>query len=310
MRPGVCQGRAGLTPAARPPGDGRPQRAAPPSPASLVGTRMGDAIPRSRDALIRLAVTTRTQREHPGDRADPGRRRQLEAIAPDARHRRLRHQRVQRGPRRRARRRGAHRGDARAPGGLRRDRRPRDVHARRGRPRRAERHRCVHPRPCGPPARRCPRARHDGARDRRRSRAHTPSAWEWYFEAERYRESGDHATALRAPWPTAANGFRPRRDDLRDCLLGGDGRTRTRAILALEAAFELDPSQSSGRRTMPTSTRSAAFPAHRCRPPRGQASARGAFRITRSKQGGGDAFHGFRPRASGSRERITSGEEA
>ena len=26
--------------------------------------------------------------------------------------------------------------------------------------------------------------------------AHTPSAWEWYFEAEKYRESGDHAAAL------------------------------------------------------------------------------------------------------------------
>jgi tetratricopeptide (TPR) repeat protein len=25
---------------------------------------------------------------------------------------------------------------------------------------------------------------------------HTPSAWEWYFEAERYRESGDYASAL------------------------------------------------------------------------------------------------------------------
>ena len=25
---------------------------------------------------------------------------------------------------------------------------------------------------------------------------HTPSAWEWYFEAEKYRESGDHAAAL------------------------------------------------------------------------------------------------------------------
>jgi tetratricopeptide (TPR) repeat protein len=25
---------------------------------------------------------------------------------------------------------------------------------------------------------------------------HTPSAWEWYFEAERYRESGDHDAAL------------------------------------------------------------------------------------------------------------------
>ena len=25
---------------------------------------------------------------------------------------------------------------------------------------------------------------------------HTPSAWEWYFEAERYRESSDHAAAL------------------------------------------------------------------------------------------------------------------
>ena len=25
---------------------------------------------------------------------------------------------------------------------------------------------------------------------------HTPSAWEWYFEAEKYRESGDHEAAL------------------------------------------------------------------------------------------------------------------
>jgi hypothetical protein len=29
--------------------------------------------------------------------------------------------------------------------------------------------------------------------------AHTPSAWEWTFEAERYRESGDHAAALELP---------------------------------------------------------------------------------------------------------------
>ena len=28
------------------------------------------------------------------------------------------------------------------------------------------------------------------------SGVHTPSPWEWYFEAEKFRESGDHAAAL------------------------------------------------------------------------------------------------------------------
>jgi hypothetical protein len=71
--------------------------------------------------------------------------------------------------------------------------------------------------------------------------AHTPSAWEWYFEAERHRASGDHAAALEL----LADG-RQRFPDHVGMLyatacwqaMAGDVDG---AILALEAAFELEP---------------------------------------------------------------------
>ncbi len=38
--------------------------------------------------------------------------------------------------------------------------------------------------------------------------AHTPSAWEWYFEAEKYRESGDSRSGARAARRRARSGSR------------------------------------------------------------------------------------------------------
>lgn len=71
--------------------------------------------------------------------------------------------------------------------------------------------------------------------------AHTPSAWEWYFEAERHRASGDHAAALQL----LADG-RQRFPENAGMLyatacwkaMAGDADD---AIAALKAAFELEP---------------------------------------------------------------------
>ena len=178
----------------------------------------------------------------PRDRADPGRRRPLEAAPPDARHRRVRDQRVHRGRRRRPRRRGAHRGDARAPGGLRRDRGPRDVHARRRRARRAARHPRLHPRPVGAPA-----------RGRRRGRAR-PSSRSAASRACTRRRPGSgtsrpSATARAATtprrsscWPTAASGFPTRRGCSTRPPAGRRWPgTRTPRSRRSTAAFELEP---------------------------------------------------------------------
>lgn len=71
--------------------------------------------------------------------------------------------------------------------------------------------------------------------------AHTPSAWEWYFEAERHRNSGDHAAALelladgRARFPDNAGMLYATA-----CWEAMAGHT-DEAITALKAAFGLDP---------------------------------------------------------------------
>jgi tetratricopeptide (TPR) repeat protein len=70
---------------------------------------------------------------------------------------------------------------------------------------------------------------------------HSPSAWEWYFEAERYRESGDHPAALEL-LSDARERFPENAGVLYSTAcweaLAGD----TEAALArLNAAIELDP---------------------------------------------------------------------
>jgi tetratricopeptide (TPR) repeat protein len=70
---------------------------------------------------------------------------------------------------------------------------------------------------------------------------HAPSAWEWYFEAERYRESGDHPAALellaeaRERFPADAGVLYATA-----CweALAGDADA---AIARLDAAIELEP---------------------------------------------------------------------
>lgn len=70
---------------------------------------------------------------------------------------------------------------------------------------------------------------------------HTPSAWEWYFEAEKYRESGDHAAALEL-LGDAEERF-PEHVGVLYALacwqsLAGDTDA---AISSLKAAFEAEP---------------------------------------------------------------------
>ena len=70
---------------------------------------------------------------------------------------------------------------------------------------------------------------------------HSPSAWEWYFEAERHRQSGDHTAALelledgRQRFPEHAGMLYAIA-----CWQAMAGHVDD-AILALEAAFELEP---------------------------------------------------------------------
>ena len=71
--------------------------------------------------------------------------------------------------------------------------------------------------------------------------AHTPSAWEWYFEAERYRETGDHAASL-VLLADAEERFPAHPGVLysKACwqALGGDTEA---AIASLQVAVELEP---------------------------------------------------------------------
>jgi tetratricopeptide (TPR) repeat protein len=70
---------------------------------------------------------------------------------------------------------------------------------------------------------------------------HVPSAWEWYFGAEQFRASGDHAAAL----DLLADGLERLPDDpgmlysiaCREAMAGNTDA----AIAALSSAFELDP---------------------------------------------------------------------
>jgi hypothetical protein len=69
---------------------------------------------------------------------------------------------------------------------------------------------------------------------------HTPSAWEWYFEAEKYREA-DHDAALellgdaQERFPTTRASSTPSRAG---SPMAGD---KDAAIASLQAAFELEP---------------------------------------------------------------------
>jgi tetratricopeptide (TPR) repeat protein len=71
--------------------------------------------------------------------------------------------------------------------------------------------------------------------------AHTPSAWEWYFEAERYRESGDHVAALEL-LADAEERFPANAGVLYSlaCWQSLAGDTDA-AIASLQAALELEP---------------------------------------------------------------------
>jgi hypothetical protein len=71
--------------------------------------------------------------------------------------------------------------------------------------------------------------------------AHTPSAWEWYFEAEKYRESGDHAAALEL-LGDAQEQFPGNAGVLYAlaCWQSLAGATEA-AIASLQAAFAADP---------------------------------------------------------------------
>ena len=70
---------------------------------------------------------------------------------------------------------------------------------------------------------------------------HTPSAWEWYFEAEKYRESGDYAAALEL-LGDAEERFPDHAGVLYSlaCWQSLAGDTDA-AIASLNAAFEADP---------------------------------------------------------------------
>jgi tetratricopeptide (TPR) repeat protein len=71
--------------------------------------------------------------------------------------------------------------------------------------------------------------------------AHTPSAWEWYFEAEKYREGEDHAAALEL-LGDAQERFPDHAGVLYSlaCWQSLAGDTDA-AIASLQAAFELEP---------------------------------------------------------------------
>ena len=71
--------------------------------------------------------------------------------------------------------------------------------------------------------------------------AHTPSAWEWYFEAEKYRADGDHAAALEL-LGDAQERFPDHAGVLYSlaCWQSMAGDTDA-AIASLRAALELDP---------------------------------------------------------------------
>lgn len=70
---------------------------------------------------------------------------------------------------------------------------------------------------------------------------HTPSAWEWYFEAEKYRESGNYAAA-RALLDDAQERFPDHAGVLysQACWQALAGDTDA-AIASLNASFEVDP---------------------------------------------------------------------
>jgi tetratricopeptide (TPR) repeat protein len=70
---------------------------------------------------------------------------------------------------------------------------------------------------------------------------HTPSAWEWYFEAEKYREGGDHAAALEL-LADARERFPDHAGVLYSlaCWQSLAGDTDA-AIASLQAAFEIEP---------------------------------------------------------------------
>jgi tetratricopeptide (TPR) repeat protein len=71
--------------------------------------------------------------------------------------------------------------------------------------------------------------------------AHTPSAWEWYFEAEKYRQGEDHAAALEL-LGEAQERFPDHAGVLYSlaCWQSLAGDTDA-AIASLQAAFELEP---------------------------------------------------------------------
>jgi tetratricopeptide (TPR) repeat protein len=71
--------------------------------------------------------------------------------------------------------------------------------------------------------------------------AHTPSAWEWYFEAEKYREAGDYDAALEL-LADAETRFPQHAGVLYSlaCWQSLAGDTDA-AIASLDAAFEADP---------------------------------------------------------------------
>ena len=83
---------------------------------------------------------------------------------------------------------------------------------------------------------------------------HTPSAWEWYFEAEKYRESGDHEAALELLADGAGAVPRPRgrpllarvlavhgrRHRCGDRLAAGRVRARSAAVEWAEGDADLD----------------------------------------------------------------------
>ena len=91
--------------------------------------------------------------------------------------------------------------------------------------------------------------------------AHTPSAWEWYFEAEKYRESGDHAAALEL-----LGDAQERFPDHAACSTRSRAGSRWPATPMLRSP-RCGPRSSStrrppnGRRATPISTRSAGCPA-------------------------------------------------
>ena len=122
--------------------------------------------------------------------------------------------------------------------------------------------------------------------------AHTPSAWEWYFEAEKFRDSGDYAAALELladageRFPSHAG-----RSLLDGVLAGARRRQPTPRSRRCRPRSSSSRSSASGRRATPIWTRSAVCPAHRSseRDRVATCSTRGepkvpSFRIARSAQ--------------------------